>query len=78
MTPDVTHIHKPRPPSLTTRVRTADGTLLPVSSTGHLSSSDNSVPSVDHFPRLSMSLMSVSQLTDNDCKVIFDRISCRV
>ncbi|KAH7665923.1 RNA-directed DNA polymerase protein [Dioscorea alata] len=78
MTPDATHLHQSRPPLLTTRVRTADGTLLSVSSTGHFSSSAFSVPSVSHVPRLSMNLMSVSQLTDHNCQVIFYRTSCRV
>ena len=30
------------------------------------------------FPVLSMSLMSVSQLTDYGCQVVFDSSSCRV
>ena len=61
-----------------TRVRIADDTPLPVSSIGHLTTRSFSVPSVSHVPHLSMSLMFVSQLTDFDCQVIFDRTSCRV
>ncbi|XP_039123409.1 uncharacterized protein LOC120260029 [Dioscorea cayenensis subsp. rotundata] len=78
MTPDATHLHHSRPPLHITRVHTADGTLLPISSTGHFSSTFFSVPSISHVPHLSMNLMSVSQLTDYDCQVIFDRTSCCV
>ena len=78
MTPDATSLHHSRPPPHITRVHVSDGTLLPVSSIGRLSTNSFSVPAVSHVPRLSMSLMSVSQLTDFDCQVIFDRTSCRV
>ena len=78
MTPDATSLHHSRPPPHVTRVRVTDGTLLPVSSIGHLSTSSFFIPVVSHVPRLSISLMSVSQLTDFDCQVIFDRTSCRV
>ena len=67
MTPNATSLYHSRPPPLVTRVSVADGTLLPVSSIGHLSTSVFSVPAVSHVPRLSMSLISVSQLTDFDC-----------
>ena len=78
MTPAAASIHHQRPPPHVTRVRIADGTLLPVSSIGRLSTRAFSVPAVSHVPGLSMSLMFVSQLTDFDCQVIFDRTSCRV
>ena len=78
MTPDVSLLTSCRPPTHTTRVRIADGTPLPVSSIGHLSTDSFSVPAVSHVPRLSMSLMSVSQLTDLGCQVVFDCSSCRV
>ena len=78
MTPDATFLYHSRPPPHITRVRVADGTLLPVSSIGRLSTSSFSVAAVSHVPRLSMSLMSVSQLTDFDCQVIFDRTFCCV
>ena len=61
----------------TTRVRIADGTPIPVFSIGHLSTPSFSVPAVSHVPRLFMSLMSVSQLTDFGRQVVFDS-SCRV
>ena len=78
MTPDATFLHHSRPPPHITRVCVADGTLLHVSSIGRLSTSSFSVHAVSHVPRLLMSLMSVSQITDFDCHVIFDRTSCRV
>ena len=78
MTPDASSLCRLRPPPHISRVRIADGTLLPVTSIGHLSTSTFSVPAVSYIPRLSMSLMSVSQLTDLDCQVIFHRTSCRV
>ena len=33
---------------------------------------------VSYVPKLSMHLMSVSQLIDFDCQVVFDRTSCRM
>ena len=78
MTPDASSLRHLRPPPHISRVRIADGTVLPITSIGHLSTRAFSVPAVSHIPRLSMSLMSVSQLTDLDCQVIFDRTSCRV
>ena len=78
ITPDASLLTACCPPTHTTRVRIADGTPLLVSSIGHLSTSSFSVPEVSHVPRLSMSLMSVSQLTDYGCQVVFDSFSCRV
>ena len=78
MTPDASLLASCCPPTHTTRVRIADGTSLPVTSIGHLSTSSFSVPEVSHVPRLSMSLMSVSQLTDYGCQVVFDSSVCRV
>ena len=60
------------------RVITADGTSLPVSSRGTLSTSSFSVPEVSHVPSLKMNLFSASQLTDSGCRVIFDADSCAV
>ena len=47
-------------------------------SVGHLTTSSFSIPLVSHVPRLSMNLMSASQLTDFDCQVIFYCSYCRV
>jgi hypothetical protein len=41
-------------------VLTADGTSLPVSSRGTLSSSSFSVPDISHVPHLKMNLFSAS------------------
>ena len=60
------------------RVVTADGTSIPVSSTGTLSTPSFSVPDVSHVPRLQMNLFSASQLTDFGCRIILDAESCAV
>ena len=53
-------------------VLTADGTPLPVSSRGTLSTSSFFVPDISHVPRLTMNLFSACQLTDSGCRVILD------
>jgi hypothetical protein len=60
------------------RVLTADGTSLPVSSRGTLSTSSFSVPDISLVPRLKMNLFSASQLTDSGCRVILDADSCAI
>jgi hypothetical protein len=60
------------------RVITADGTSLPVSSRGTLSTSSFSVPDVSHVPSLKMNLFSASQLTDSGCRIILDADSYAV
>ena len=60
------------------RVRTADGTPLPVASRGTLSTSSFHVPSVAHVPRLTMQLISGGQIVDSNCRVILDFDSCSV
>jgi hypothetical protein len=59
-------------------VITADGTSLPISSRGTLSTSFFSVPDVSHVPSLKMNIFSASQLTDSGCRVILDADSCAV
>jgi hypothetical protein len=59
-------------------VLTADGTSLPISSRGTLSTSSFSVPGISHVPRLTMNLFSASQLTDSGCRIILDADSCAV
>jgi hypothetical protein len=59
-------------------VLTADGTSLPVSSRGNLSTSSFSVPDISHVPRLKMNLFYASQLTDSSCRIILDADSCAV
>jgi hypothetical protein len=53
-------------------VLTTDGTSLPISSRGTLSTSSFSIPDISHVPRLKMKLFSASQLTDSGCRVILD------
>jgi hypothetical protein len=57
-------------------VITADGTSLPDSSRGTLSTFSFSVPDVSHIPSLKMNLFSARQLTDSGCRVILDADSC--
>jgi hypothetical protein len=57
---------------------TADGTSLPVSSRGTLSTSSFSIPDISYVPRLKMNLFSASQLTDSDCRAILDVDSCAI
>jgi hypothetical protein len=52
-------------------VFTADGTSLPVTSRGTLSTPSFSVPDVSLVPRLTMNLLSVTQTADSGCHVIF-------
>jgi hypothetical protein len=59
-------------------VLTADGTSLPVSSRGNLSTSSFSIPDISHVPRLKMNLFSASQLTDSSCHIILDMDSCAI
>jgi hypothetical protein len=57
-------------------VLTADGTSLPVSRRGTLSTSFFSVSDISHVPRLKMNLLSASQLTDSSYRVILGTDSC--
>jgi histone deacetylase 1/2 len=59
-------------------VLTADGTSLPVSSQGTLSTSSFSIPDISHVPHLKMNLFSASQLTNSGCCVILDADSCAI
>jgi hypothetical protein len=56
----------------------ADGTSLPVSSRGTLSTSSFSIPDISLVPRLTMNLFSASQLTNSGCRVILDADSCAI
>jgi hypothetical protein len=59
-------------------VLTADGTSLPVSSWGTLSTSSFLVPDISLVPCLKMNLFSASHLTDSGCRVILDADSCAI
>ena len=57
------------------KINTADGSSLPISSVGDLSSS---LTNVFVSPNLSTNLISVGQLFDNNCNVHFSRSGCVV
>jgi hypothetical protein len=78
MTSDSSFLSASRSLIFPVRVLTADGTSLPVSSRGTLSTSSFSVPDISHVSRLTMNLFSASQLTDSGCRVILDADSCVV
>ena len=59
-------------------VQTADGTYCPITSHGSLSTPHFSVPNVCFVPQLSMNLLSVGQITDQNCFFGFDDSSCFV
>ena len=78
MTFDATHLHSYRPVPSDLRIMIADGTILPITSRGLLHTSHFRVPDVAYIPKLSMNLISASQLTSHGCLVIFDEFECRV
>ena len=59
-----------------TSVQTADGTPCSITHQGSLSNSHFSVPHVSLVPQLSMNLLSVGQITDQNCFIGFDDSSC--
>ena len=59
-------------------VQTADGTYCPITSHGSLSTPHFSVPNVSFVPQLSMNLLSVGQITDQNCFIGFYDSSCFV
>lgn len=77
MTPDISQLQSC---SLTkaSSVQTADGTILPVSLQGTLQTKGYTIPDVFYVPNLSMKLISVGQLTDMKCHVVFDEAACYV
>ena len=71
MSSDSSVLSSLQPLDLPVSVLTADGTPLPVASSGILSTPSFSVP------RLTMNLFSAAQLTDSGCRVKIGRASCR-
>ena len=67
-----------RPLSHSRPVQTADGNLCHVTHQGNLNSSQFSVSDVSLAPKLSMNLISVGQLADLNCVVVFYDTSCCV
>jgi hypothetical protein len=59
-------------------VPTADGTPCSVTHQGSLCTSKFSIPHISFVPELSMSLLSVGQITDMDNFVGFNKTSCYV
>jgi hypothetical protein len=57
-------------------IQTADGTSCYITHQGSLCTSNFSVPNVSFVPQLSMSLLSVGQIADQNCFVGFDDSSC--
>ena len=83
MTSDATQLVDLRPTHLTSQVRTADGTLLSVTQSGHLTSTPTShysiaLPDVHHVPGLALNLIFVSQLTDHELTDTFTSSACVV
>ena len=59
-------------------IQTVDGTSCYITHQGSLCTSNFSVPNVSFVPQLSMSLLSVVQIADQNCFVGFDNSSCFV
>jgi hypothetical protein len=78
MTSDASVLSSLRSLDFPLSVLTADGTSLPITSRGTLSTSSFSVPDVSLVPRLSMNLLSVTQTADSGCRVLFDADSVSV
>ncbi|CAD6256571.1 unnamed protein product [Miscanthus lutarioriparius] len=78
MTPDSTNLSSVSSPDPPIFVRTADGTSLSVAGRGILSTSSFDVPTVSHVPKLTMQLLSMSQITDHGCRIILESDSCCV
>src|SRR5207244_6429605 len=78
MTHDSTHLSSLRSPLAFLFVNTADGTSHSVLSHGTLRTPHFHVPSVSHVPTLKLQLLSASQITDHDCRIILESDSCSV
>ncbi|CAN1245557.1 Retrovirus-related Pol polyprotein from transposon RE1 [Linum grandiflorum] len=59
-------------------VRVASGDVIPVAGEGSISSPSLSLDHVLHVPRLAPNLLSVGQLIDGGCRVIFGPTGCSV
>jgi hypothetical protein len=57
-------------------IQTANGTSCHITHQGSLCNSHFSVPNVSLVPQLNMNLLSVGQITDQNCFVEFDDSSC--
>ena len=80
MTSNASTLIDPTPLPTPSLIHTADGTPLPIISSGYLLDPHHRfhVPDVLHVPRLSLNLFSVSQIADLNCLIMFDSTSCLV
>ena len=78
MTFDAFALHSCRPVSPNLRVIIADGTTLPIASCGTLHTAHFHIPDVAHIPKLSMNLISISQLASHGYLIIFYELLCYV
>ena len=78
MTPNFTQLSSLSSVDHPVVVQIADGTSLPVTGRGVLSTSSFHVPKVSHVPNLTMQLMSAGQITDHGCRIILESDSCCV
>ena len=59
-------------------IHTADGSLMHVSHTGHISLSNLSLPNTYLIPKLNFNLISIGQLCDLGYEITFSSSGCRV
>jgi hypothetical protein len=78
MTPHSTHLSSMRPSYHHLTVQTVDGSPLSVTRQGTLCSGSFYVPDISLVLNLAMQLMSVGQITDHDCYIIFDPDFCYI
>ncbi|KAL5844545.1 hypothetical protein ACOSQ3_010599 [Xanthoceras sorbifolium] len=65
-------------PVLFTSVTTADGTPMPLAGVGSVVTFQLSLSNIYHIPKLTMNLVSVSQLCDSSYSMFFTSTSCHV
>ena len=78
MTFDAAPLHSCRPVSFDLRVIIADGTTLPIAGRGTLHAAHFHIPDVAYIPKLSMNLISGSQLASRGYLAIFYELLCYV
>ena len=71
MTPDESQFSDKAPLEHPITIYTADGTLMPVSHKGTISSSCLSLNDTFHIPKLSLNLLSVGQLCELGINLLF-------
>ena len=76
MTSDQSQLVSCKPLTNGASVQTADGTSCSITHQGSLCNNHFSIPNVSFVPQLSMNLLSVGQVTDQNCFVGFDDSSC--